>query len=175
MKTPAFLILLWILSQFASSAQQSTQWEYKLWEAPNGYGNDRIERVLNQYGAQGWELTSAVWTQHPRGSTPAGKLVYHFKRPLYAHYPSRPGHTRPTPPAEHHHSLNIYLDKNGHPSLPRHFHGSFNDTVKAIIKRQPDIPITIYALPSNKPSHITSLHSRLKSYGANQIQVKVDR
>ena len=56
-------------------------WEYKIW-IESGHAGKRIEteKILNGFGAEGWELISVVHQRREGHSSPQYRMHYFFKR-----------------------------------------------------------------------------------------------
>ena len=62
----------------------SKKWEYKIWLQPDDWAaissQVKIEKKLNELGAEGWELVNVMWKKNHDHTSPTGRAVFYFKR-----------------------------------------------------------------------------------------------
>ncbi len=79
-------LLLGAASAEAGDIAPPIRWEYRIWVQPDDVneisGKERIERELNDLGAQGWELVTVMWKKHSDRTSPDGRAIHYLKRPI---------------------------------------------------------------------------------------------
>jgi len=68
----------------AQAHEPGIKWEYKILRGNTGYVFDFDEKILNKYGAEGWEMYS--WAE-----TPDGAKAFYLRRPYRDDKPSQDG------------------------------------------------------------------------------------
>ena len=90
MKTLIILVISVLSLEVALSGESEQaipkKWEYKIWRQPDDVSIEsqqgKIEKQLNAFGLEGWELVTVMWKKHADRTSPNGRAIYYFKRAI---------------------------------------------------------------------------------------------